>query len=112
MAPQVKFASSNNKDILGFTLSGVNVSIANAIRRTMLAEIPTLVFRTSPYEENKANIMINTTRLNNELLKQRLSCIPIHVNDIENFPFSNYIMELNMENTTDTTIIVTSKDFK
>jgi DNA-directed RNA polymerase subunit L len=111
MAPQVKFASSNNKDILGFTLSGVNVSIANAVRRTMLADIPTLVFRTSPYEENKANFVVNTTRLNNEILKQRLSCIPIHVNDIENFPYKNYIMELNMENTTDTTIIVTSKDF-
>ena len=110
MAPQVKF-TSHNKDILEFTLSGVNVSIANAVRRTMLADIPSIVFRTSPYEENKANIMVNTTRLNNELLKQRLSCIPIHVNDIENFPYKNYIMELNMENTTDTTIIVTSKDF-
>ena len=44
----------NNKkgDMLSFTLSGVNVSLANAIRRTILSDIPILVFKTTPYEEN------------------------------------------------------------
>jgi DNA-directed RNA polymerase subunit L len=77
----------------------------------MLSDIPSIVFRTSPHEQNKANILVNTTRLNNELLKQRLSCIPIHVDDIASFPYKNYIMELNVENNTGTTIIVTTKDF-
>ena len=72
-----------NGDTLTFTLSGVNVSLANAIRRTLLSDIPIVVFRTSPYESNKANITINTTRLNNEILKQRLSCIPIHITDLQ-----------------------------
>jgi DNA-directed RNA polymerase subunit L len=110
MALQIKLNSDKN-DVLAFTLSGVNVSVANAIRRTMLSDIETVVFRTSPHEQNKANIITNTTRLNNEILKQRLSCIPIHINEPESFPIQNYIVEVNVENLTDTMIYVTTKDF-
>ena len=110
MNPQIELID-NKDDILRFTLSGVNVSIANAVRRTILSDIPILVFKTTPYEENKANISVNTSRLNNEILKQRLSCIPIHFKDIENFPIKNYQLEVNMENNTDTVLFVTTKDF-
>ena len=97
--------------IMKFTVSGLNVSYANAIRRTILADIPTIVFKTSPYEENKCNIQINTTRLNNEIIKQRLSCIPICIDDID-FPVKNYLLEVDVENKTDTIMYVTTKDFK
>ena len=40
-----------NDEVLKFTLSNVNVSYANSLRRTILANIPLLVFRTQPYEE-------------------------------------------------------------
>jgi DNA-directed RNA polymerase alpha subunit len=110
MNPQIELID-NKDDILRFTLSGVNVSIANAVRRTILSDIPILVFKTTPYEENKANISVNTSRLNNEILKQRLSCIPIHFKDIENFPIKNYQLEVNVENNTDTVLFVTTKDF-
>jgi DNA-directed RNA polymerase alpha subunit len=110
MNPQIEFLS-NKDDVLQFTLSGVNVSLANAIRRIILSDIPILVFKTSPYEENKANIIVNTTRLNNEILKQRLSCIPIHIRDIDTFPLKNYQLEVNVENNTDTMMYVTTKDF-
>lgn len=95
----------------GFTLSGINVSLANAIRRTILSDIPLIVFRTSPYEKNKCNIISNTSRLNNEIIKQRLSCIPIHIKDISDFPLKNYIMEVNIENKTDTIMFVTTEHF-
>ena len=98
-------------DILTFTLSGVDVSYANAIRRTILSDIPIVCFKTTPNEENKANILINTTRLNNEILKQRLSCIPICIKDLE-IPIKNYVLEIDVENKTDTAIYVTTKDFK
>ena len=111
MDPRIENVSEDNNDTLTFTLSGVNVSIANAIRRTILSNINTVIFRTAPYEENKANIMVNTSRLNNEILKQRLSCIPIHITDLE-MPLQNYIMEVNVENLTDTIVFVTTKDFK
>ena len=111
MNPHIQFNSDNN-DTLAFTLSGVNVSFANGIRRTILSDIPQIVFRTTPYEENKSNFIINTTRLNNEVLKQRLSCIPIHIKDVENFPHKNYIVEVNVENLTDSPLYVTTRDFK
>ena len=112
MNPQVQL---NNRpeygDMLGFTLSGVNVSLANALRRTMLSDIPLIVFRTTPYEKNKANIINNTSRLNNEVIKQRLSCIPIHIKDISSFPLKKYYMEVNVENNTDTIMYVTTENF-
>ncbi len=40
-------------NVLSFTLSGVNVSIANSLRRIILSEIPCVVFKTTPHKENK-----------------------------------------------------------
>ena len=64
-------------DILHFTLSGVVVSFANAIRRTILSDIPMVVFRTFPHNENKCKITANNTKLNNEIIKHRLSAFLI-----------------------------------
>ena len=72
MNPTIKAESKKNDDrlnILKFTMTDINVSLMNAIRRTVLSDIPTVVIKTTPYEENKANIITNTTRLNNEILK-------------------------------------------
>jgi DNA-directed RNA polymerase subunit L len=109
--PRVEIISKINDDELKFTLSGVNVSIANSIRRIILSEIPMVVFRVSPNDKNKCNIIANTCGLNNEIVKHRLSCIPIYIKDVEDFPLKNYIMELNVQNNTDTTIYVTTEDF-
>ena len=111
MNPQVELKSRHNDEMLLFTLSGINVSLANAIRRTILSDIPLVVFRTTPYEQNKANIIANTSRLNNEIIKQRLSCIPIHIKNVEEFPLKNYQLEVNVENITDTTMFVTTENF-
>ena len=98
-------------DITTFTLTGVDACYANGIRRVILSEIPIIVFKTTPHEENKSNILINTSRLNNEIIKQRLSCVPICIKDLE-IDFSNYLLELDVENKTDTMIMVTTKDFR
>ncbi len=111
IVPRVDVQSNLKDDELKFTLSGVNVSIANAIRRIILTDIPIVVFRVSPSEKNKCNIITNTCGLNNEIVKHRLSCIPIHIKDVEDFPLKNYILEVNVQNKTDTTIYVTTKDF-
>jgi DNA-directed RNA polymerase alpha subunit len=102
---------SEDNGVLKFTLSKVDVSLANAIRRIILSEIPCIVFKTTPYEENKALIYTNTSRLNNEIIKQRLSSIPIHIDDLA-FPIEDYILEINEKNDTDTIKIVTTEDFK
>jgi DNA-directed RNA polymerase alpha subunit len=111
VSPRVELISKINDDELKFTISGTNVSFANAIRRILLSEIPMVVFRVSPNNVNKCNIIANTCGLNNEIVKHRLSCIPIHIKDTQDFPLKNYIMELNVENNTDTSIVVTSENF-
>lgn len=96
--------------ILRFQLSNINVSFANAIRRTMLSDIPTLVMRDTPYEESTIKITKNTTRLNNEIIRHRLSCVPIH-HDVD-FPVDKYNFVIDMENTGNSVITVTTGDIK
>ena len=96
---------------LNFRISGINVSLANGLRRIILSEVPTMVFRTTPYEANLATIDINTTRMNNEIIKQRLSCVPIHITDTE-FPIEDYIVEINKKNDSDIIDYVTTQDFQ
>jgi DNA-directed RNA polymerase subunit L len=98
-------------DTMTFTLTGLDSCYANGLRRVIISDIPIVVFKTTPHEENKSNILINTSRLNNEIIKQRLSCIPICIKDLE-IDFQNYLLELDVENKTDTMIMVTTKDFR
>ncbi len=96
---------------LRFTIDKINVSLANALRRTILSDIPTFVFRTFPYSECKASIVTNTSRLHNEILKQRLSCIPIHASDMEP-SIKEYQLEINVTADGNDIRYVTTKDFK
>lgn len=109
--PRIELISNITDDELKFRLNNVDVSIANSLRRVILSEIPIIVFRVSPNDKNKCNITANTCGLNNEIVKHRLSCIPIHIKDVEEFPYKNYIVEVNVSNNTNTTIYVTTKDF-
>lgn len=110
MEPRISNLTDSN-GFLKFTISDCNMSIANAIRRIIISDIPTIVFRTFPYNENKAEIIHNTTRFHNEIIKQRLSCIPIHIDDPD-FPYKEYIVELDVKNDTNNILYVTTKDFK
>lgn len=102
---------SEEGDVYKFTLSGINVSLANAIRRTILSDIPTVVFYTDTSVDGQCSIPINTTRLHNEILKQRLGCIPIYTSELDTLP-GNYTLELDIQNETDAMIIVTTEHFK
>ena len=86
---------SHDGDLYKFTLSEINVSLANAIRRTILSDIPTLAFDA----ENREHCIIekNTGRLHNEILKHRLTCIPIHMTELDVLP-GKYLMELDVVN--------------
>jgi len=101
---------------LKFTVSQINVSLANAVRRTILADIPTFCFRTLPHAENRVQITDNTTRLNNEIIKQRMGCIPIHLKandpDFEHFNVEDYRVTLDVQNTGTATTYATTKDFR
>jgi DNA-directed RNA polymerase subunit L len=97
---------------LFFTLENVDVSIANAIRRTILSNIETVVFRTTPHEKNDCVIYANTTKLNNEIIKQRLSCIPIHLRNIPPEQLADMRLEVHVQNTTSEYSMVTTQHFQ
>ena len=102
---------SEDGEVYKFTLYNLNVSLANAIRRTILTDIPINVIKTETYNDNQCNIISNTSRLHNEILKQRLSCIPIHIKELDLLP-SKYVLEVDVTNEKDHTIFVTTEDFK
>jgi DNA-directed RNA polymerase II subunit RPB3 len=110
MDPKITITSEEN-NTLYFNISNLNHSLANSLRRIILSEIPTIVFRTFPHSENKVEIISNTSRFNNEILKQRIGCIPIHINDTD-FPLQDYIIELEMKNNSDNIQLITTEHFK
>lgn len=106
-----------NSGIFHFTLSNINVSLSNAIRRTILSDIPTICFKTELYVDNMCKFETNTSRLHNEILKQRLGCIPVHekvtIGKELSDPLSGkYMIELDVKNDTDELMFVTTEHFK
>ena len=104
-------AVSEEGDVYKFTLANINVSLANSLRRTILSDIPTLAFFTDSYESNQCTIHVNTSRLHNEILKHRLSCIPIYMEDMSQLP-GNYVLVVDVQNDTDAMMIVTTEHFR
>jgi DNA-directed RNA polymerase subunit L/DNA-directed RNA polymerase alpha subunit len=102
---------SEEGDIYRFTLSGINVAFANAIRRTILSDIKINVIQTDTHEKNQCNILVNTGRLHNEILKHRLSCIPIHNKELLDFP-GKYSLEFDLTNDTENIMFCTTEHFK
>jgi DNA-directed RNA polymerase subunit L len=96
---------------LKFTIDKINVSLANALRRVILSDIPTFVFRVYPHSECRSIITVNTSRIHNQILNQRLSCIPIHVSDTT-FEFKEYAVEINVTADASEIRYITTKDFK
>lgn len=66
-----------------FTLSGVDVSVTNAIRRTILGRIPMFGIVGFPEADTSVKIDLNTTPFHNEIIKQRLECIPFGVDPLQ-----------------------------
>ena len=96
---------------LNFTIDRINVSLANGLRRIILSDIPTFVFRVYPHSECRSTITVNTSRIHNQILNQRLSCIPIHITDPD-FPHQDYQLEVNVVADASEIRYVTTKDFK
>jgi DNA-directed RNA polymerase subunit L len=113
--PIISQHNNNNETSLTFTLENCDVSVANALRRIIVSDVNQYVFRTFPHSENRAEFTVNTTRLHNEILKQRLGCIPIHhLHTVDGFgnEYKNYVVEVDAKNETDTIRYVTTEDFK
>ncbi|ETW18638.1 hypothetical protein PFAG_02478 [Plasmodium falciparum Santa Lucia] len=68
------------KDELDFTLYNSNSGIANALRRIMLSEIPTLAI-------DVVNVYENTSAFHDEFIAHRLGLIPIDSRNVNNYEF-------------------------
>lgn len=77
--------------ILKFTMSNTNVSVANALRRTILSDIPTVVIKNT-------DIIYNTSQFNNQILEQRLSCIPVHIEPQDDIELNNLQLIIDEKN--------------
>ena len=96
----------NEDEKTHFTLKNANVSIVNALRRTIIGNIKAVVM-----SKDNCNITTNTSRFNNEIIKQRLSCIPICLTPNEE-DIKQFTIQLNKTNNTSHVVFVTSEDFK
>jgi hypothetical protein len=93
----------SDDSLLKFRLSGVDKSFANAIRRTLIGNIPILVFKPAD-----CIIEVNTSRFTNEIIASRLGGIPIHDKDIS----SSYAITVSEKNTGASMLYVTTDKFK
>lgn len=105
------YAKNDNKII--FNIKDTDVSIINSIRRVILSDIPNVAFDFQPYdfEQKKVNIIENTCSLHNEIILQRLSMIPLKLdeNEIYNFEPSKYKFRLKKVNNTNKMMNVTTE---
>ena len=101
---------NNSNGILEFRVSGIDVSVINALRRTILSDIPRIVL-------NIPKIEINTcSHFHNEIMKHRIQCVPFiplpeFLENLQEFVDQHHI-EINVQNDTPDTIYMTSGDFK
>lgn len=83
-------------DLISFDLDNktgdIKISLANAIRRTITSDIYVYTI-----DENNIDFFENTSMLNNEFLKHRLSLIPI-ISDLENINYENLIISCKKNN--------------
>jgi len=96
---------TNNFNLMSFTIKNIDRSIANALRRTILNDIPTVVIDT-----DKISYKLNTSSLNNEIISGRLRCVPVHSIDCLNT--SDYIVLLNEKNEGEIKRTITTKNLK
>jgi DNA-directed RNA polymerase subunit L len=95
-----------NKNNVEFTLQNVHYSIANSIRRSLISMIPTIGFvghcnsAIDNYMPTTIKVHHNNTYLNNDIIIQRFSCIPLHIPDVDSFDCEDYEFVLDEYNNT------------
>jgi DNA-directed RNA polymerase alpha subunit len=97
---------------LSFVIEDVDVSVVNALRRTILSNIPNVAFDASDPES--VQIKENTCSLHNEFLAHRLSMVPLCFAPelIDDGRALKYQFTLKKANATNKMVAVTSADFE
>ena len=103
------------KKNMEFEVSGVDISIINSLRRTVLADLKNVgfYFNATEHSDNPSTIIEqNDTPLHNEFMMHRISMIPIHVSkaELEDWDNYGYMFEIDVVNKTGELKNVTSGD--
>ncbi|CAK51475.1 rna polymerase ii b3 subunit [Eimeria tenella] len=77
MQAAIRVTELSNK-VVRFTLSNCDASIANALRRVMISEVPTLAI-------DLVTVFENTSVLHDEYIVHRLGLLPIDSSNVGNF---------------------------
>lgn len=101
-----------NKNFAAFEVKNIKNSLANAIRRIMMVEVPTVGFKSEPYEESKINIIQNDSPLHNQFLAHRIAMIPLNIPFPEKFDTDDYEFIIDVYNNSNFPKDVTSNDIK
>lgn len=96
-------------------IKDIDLSIVNALRRSIISEIPNVGFYFNPNnftEPKDINIIENNTPLHNEFIQHRISLIPINVttDELLNWNSDDLTFEINKTNNTGTLMNVYSSD--
>ena len=100
-------------NFIQFSISNIHIGLANAIRRIMIAEVPTMAI-------DFARIMQNSGCIHDDMIAQRIGLIPFVSTNVDKFDYhwnnseglSEVEYGLNIINTGDEIIEVTSNDLK
>lgn len=83
---------NENKYFLECSIAETDVSLVNSLRRICLANIPNYVIK-----EDDIDITKNTSRFNNEIIKQRIQCIPVHILDNSDEEVGSEYLEISQD---------------
>ena len=108
-----KVVQRDGTQLLTFTLQNTNVAYANTLRRLVLTGVESIAFRSDMNDmgtSTDVSIIKNSTSMTNEMLADRIGLIPIRWNSAKHGAPSDYVFKLNVKNTSDRLLDVTSND--
>lgn len=100
------------KNYVIFDIKNISTAFINSIRRTIISDVNTIGFRSEPYNKCSIEITQNDTPLHNQLLSHRIAMIPLNIGNVSNFKVDDYEFIIDVENNTNFTKTITTKDFQ
>lgn len=110
--PYANSWDSYQKNHAKFTVQNIHYSMANALRRTMIAKLPTIGFKSEPHLQSTVKVERNDTYLNNQIISHRLAMIPINIPHPDQFDTEDIVFILDQVNETNSIQTVTTEHFK
>lgn len=105
----------NDKKI-SFDFNNIDVAYVNALRRIILADIPTIGISFNPSRPDDSDVVFkkNTSALHNEYIGHRISLLPLYLSrdQIQSFDPNNFKCVIYKSNKTTKMVDVTTDDIK